>query len=90
MRVRHGVRAVMLDDDDRILLCRMRIAPPGTAVWITPGVVGDRVVAGQLRRRGRFPTPHCGGRPPPSTKPVSSSSSLRSASSGDSPSSTPP
>ncbi|MFD4190544.1 MULTISPECIES: NUDIX domain-containing protein [Amycolatopsis] len=37
MRVRHGVRAVMLDDDDRILLCRMRIAPPGTAVWITPG-----------------------------------------------------
>ncbi|MEV5301546.1 NUDIX domain-containing protein [Amycolatopsis methanolica] len=36
MRVRRGVRAVMLDDD-RILLCRMRIAPPGTAVWITPG-----------------------------------------------------
>ncbi|GAB3572456.1 NUDIX hydrolase [Amycolatopsis endophytica] len=37
MKVRHAVRAIMLDDDDRILLCRMALGPPGACLWITPG-----------------------------------------------------
>lgn len=38
MNLRHSVRAVVLDEDDRILLCRFAIPEPaGTVVWAAPG-----------------------------------------------------
>jgi ADP-ribose pyrophosphatase YjhB (NUDIX family) len=38
LRLRHSVRAVVLDEDDRILLCRFAIPePPGLIVWAAPG-----------------------------------------------------
>jgi ADP-ribose pyrophosphatase YjhB (NUDIX family) len=39
LRLRHAVRAVILDEEDRILLCRMAIAEAaGTMiVWVAPG-----------------------------------------------------
>ncbi|MFF5081394.1 NUDIX domain-containing protein [Actinoplanes sp. NPDC000266] len=36
MRLRHGVRAILLSRDDRILLCRHLLAD-GTGVWTMPG-----------------------------------------------------
>ncbi|MGW2086396.1 NUDIX hydrolase [Streptomyces sp. NPDC001880] len=38
MHLRHSVRAVVLDEDDRILLCRFTIpGPEKTVVWATVG-----------------------------------------------------
>ncbi|MEU0189982.1 NUDIX domain-containing protein [Streptomyces afghaniensis] len=38
VNLRHSVRAIILDDDDRILLCRFAIPEPaGTVVWAAPG-----------------------------------------------------
>ncbi|MET8748170.1 NUDIX domain-containing protein [Streptomyces sp. NPDC004728] len=38
VNLRHSVRAVVLDEDDRILLCRHAIpAPARTVVWAAPG-----------------------------------------------------
>ena len=38
VRLRRSVRAVVLDEADRVLLCRLAIPdPPGTVVWATPG-----------------------------------------------------
>jgi 8-oxo-dGTP pyrophosphatase MutT (NUDIX family) len=36
--LRHAVRAIVLDEEDRILLCRFAIPEPaGTVVWAPPG-----------------------------------------------------
>ena len=36
--LRHSARAIILDEDERILLCRFAIPEPaGTVVWATPG-----------------------------------------------------
>ena len=38
VNLRHSVRAIILDEDDCILLCRFAIPkPPGTVVWAAPG-----------------------------------------------------
>jgi 8-oxo-dGTP diphosphatase len=38
LELRHSVRAVVLDEDDRILLCRFAIPEPaGRIVWAAPG-----------------------------------------------------
>lgn len=38
VNLRHSVRAIILDEDDRILLCRFAIPEPaGTIVWAAPG-----------------------------------------------------
>ncbi|MFI6857008.1 NUDIX hydrolase [Streptomyces sp. NPDC050416] len=38
VHLRHSVRAIILDEDDRILLCRFAIPEPaGTVVWAAPG-----------------------------------------------------
>lgn len=38
MNLRHSVRALILDEDDRLLLCRFAIPEPaGTVVWAAPG-----------------------------------------------------
>ena len=38
VNLRHSVRAVILDEEDRVLLCRIVLPEPdGTVVWITPG-----------------------------------------------------
>jgi ADP-ribose pyrophosphatase YjhB (NUDIX family) len=38
MRLRHSVRAIILTDDDHVLLCRHLIpGPPGGVVWAPPG-----------------------------------------------------
>ncbi|MFD8812778.1 NUDIX hydrolase [Streptomyces sp. NPDC059627] len=38
VNLRHSVRAVILDEGDRILLCRFAIPDPaGTVVWAAPG-----------------------------------------------------
>ncbi|MFB6713639.1 MULTISPECIES: NUDIX hydrolase [unclassified Streptomyces] len=38
VNLRHSVRAIILDEDKRILLCRFAIPEPaGTVVWATPG-----------------------------------------------------
>jgi ADP-ribose pyrophosphatase YjhB (NUDIX family) len=34
---RHSVRALVLDPDDRILLCRHKIPAPQRTVWAAPG-----------------------------------------------------
>ncbi|MEU7581387.1 NUDIX domain-containing protein [Streptomyces sp. NPDC041068] len=36
LKLRHSVRAVLLDEEDRVLLCRC-LVPGGEVVWITPG-----------------------------------------------------
>ncbi|XVU20692.1 NUDIX domain-containing protein [Actinoplanes sp. CA-054009] len=36
MRLRHGVRAILLTGDDRVLLCR-HLIDGGSAVWTMPG-----------------------------------------------------
>lgn len=35
--LRHAVRAVVLDDKDRVLLCRFDLLTQGVVVWATPG-----------------------------------------------------
>ncbi|WP_106399128.1 NUDIX domain-containing protein [Actinocorallia populi] len=38
LRLRHSVRAILLDEDERVLLCRFAITDPvETFVWTTPG-----------------------------------------------------
>jgi hypothetical protein len=38
LNLRHSVRAIILTDDDRVLLCRHLIpGPPGRGVWAAPG-----------------------------------------------------
>ncbi|WP_329327227.1 NUDIX hydrolase [Streptomyces luteogriseus] len=38
VNLRHSVRALILDEDDRLLLCRFAIPEPaGTVVWAAPG-----------------------------------------------------
>ncbi|MFJ3777402.1 NUDIX hydrolase [Streptomyces sp. NPDC090075] len=38
VNLRHSVRAIILDEDDRVLLCRFAIPKPaGTVVWAAPG-----------------------------------------------------
>ncbi|WP_254898129.1 NUDIX hydrolase [Kitasatospora sp. NA04385] len=38
MRLRHSVRAIVLDEADRVLLCRHVLpGPSGTVVWAAPG-----------------------------------------------------
>ncbi|MFG3716431.1 NUDIX hydrolase [Streptomyces massasporeus] len=38
VNLRHSVRALILDEDDRVLLCRFAIPEPaGTVVWAAPG-----------------------------------------------------
>ncbi|MFE3905697.1 NUDIX domain-containing protein, partial [Streptomyces sp. NPDC059153] len=38
LNLRHPVRAVVLDENDRILLCRFAFPEPaGTVVWAAPG-----------------------------------------------------
>lgn len=48
--LRHNVRAVILDGEDRILLCRFEL--PTRVVWATPGggVEPDETPLGALRR----------------------------------------
>lgn len=36
-RLRHSVRAIVLDHDDRILLCRMALPDPDRVIWAAPG-----------------------------------------------------
>lgn len=35
--LRHAVRAVVLDDKDRVLLCRFDLPTQGVVVWAAPG-----------------------------------------------------
>jgi ADP-ribose pyrophosphatase YjhB (NUDIX family) len=38
VNLRHSVRAIILDENDRVLLCRFAIPEPaGTVVWAAPG-----------------------------------------------------
>ncbi|SCF72751.1 NUDIX hydrolase [Streptomyces sp. Ncost-T10-10d] len=53
LNLRHSVRAVVLDENDRILLCRFAIPEPaGTVVWAAPGggVERDETALAALRR----------------------------------------
>jgi 8-oxo-dGTP diphosphatase len=36
-RLRHSVRALIVDDDSRVLLCRFRLQDEGIDLWTTPG-----------------------------------------------------
>jgi 8-oxo-dGTP diphosphatase len=36
-RLRHAVRALIVDDEHRILLCRFDLSDKGVVVWATPG-----------------------------------------------------
>lgn len=54
--LRHSVRAVILDEDDCILLCRFAIPDPaGTVVWAAPGggIEPGETPLGALRREVR-------------------------------------
>ncbi|MFG2729858.1 NUDIX hydrolase [Streptomyces canus] len=54
--MRHSVRAIILDEDDRILLCRFAIPEPaGTVVWAAPGggIEPGETLLGALRREVR-------------------------------------
>jgi ADP-ribose pyrophosphatase YjhB (NUDIX family) len=56
LNLRRSARAVILDEDDRILLCRFAIPePPGTVVWAAPGggIEQGETVLGALRRELR-------------------------------------
>ncbi|WP_328484161.1 NUDIX domain-containing protein [Streptomyces sp. NBC_00377] len=53
VHLRHSVRAIILDDDDFILLCRFAIPEPaGTVVWAAPGggIERDETPLAALRR----------------------------------------
>jgi len=54
--LRHSVRAIILDEDDRVLLCRFAIPDPaGTVVWAAPGggIEPGETPLGALRREVR-------------------------------------
>ncbi|MFI9176354.1 NUDIX hydrolase [Streptomyces lincolnensis] len=54
--MRHAVRAIILDEGDRILLCRFAIPDPaGTVVWAAPGggIEPGETPLGALRREVR-------------------------------------
>ena len=54
--MRHSVRAIILDEDDRVLLCRFAIPDPaGTVVWAAPGggIEPGETPLGALRREVR-------------------------------------
>ncbi|MFI5774308.1 NUDIX domain-containing protein [Streptomyces sp. NPDC051658] len=57
VNLRHTVRAIILDQDDRILLCRFAIPKPGgtTVVWAAPGggVESGETLLTALRRELR-------------------------------------
>lgn len=56
VNLRHSVRAIILDEDDRILLCRFAIPDPaGTIVWAAPGggIEPGETPLGALRREVR-------------------------------------
>jgi ADP-ribose pyrophosphatase YjhB (NUDIX family) len=56
VNLRHSVRAIILDEDDRILLCRFAIPEPvGTVVWAAPGggIEQDETPLAALRRELR-------------------------------------
>jgi 8-oxo-dGTP pyrophosphatase MutT (NUDIX family) len=53
VNLRHPVRAVILDEAGRVLLCRIVLPEPdGTVVWVTPGggVEPGETLLGALRR----------------------------------------
>ncbi|MFH9402579.1 NUDIX domain-containing protein [Streptomyces sp. NPDC017638] len=53
VNLRHSVRAIILDDDDCVLLCRSAIPEPaGTVVWAAPGggIGQDETPLAALRR----------------------------------------
>jgi 8-oxo-dGTP pyrophosphatase MutT (NUDIX family) len=56
LNLRHSVRAILLTDDDRILLCRHDIAdPPPRVVWAAPGggIESGETMLAALRRELR-------------------------------------
>lgn len=56
VNLRHAVRAIILDADDCVLLCRFSIPdPPGTVVWAAPGggIEPDETPLAALRRELR-------------------------------------
>lgn len=57
VKLRHAVRALVLDPDDRVLLCRFAIPKPGggIVVWAAPGggVEGGETLLAALRRELR-------------------------------------
>ncbi|MEU1106598.1 NUDIX domain-containing protein, partial [Streptomyces tibetensis] len=56
VNLRHSVRAIILDENDRILLCRFAISKPvGTVVWAAPGggIEQDETPLAALRRELR-------------------------------------
>ncbi|MYU51591.1 MULTISPECIES: NUDIX hydrolase [Streptomyces] len=53
VNLRHSVRAIILDEDERILLCRFAVPEPaGTVVWAAPGggIEPDETPLAALRR----------------------------------------
>ncbi|MEU3980480.1 NUDIX domain-containing protein [Streptomyces sp. NPDC026672] len=53
LNLRHAARAVVLDEDDRVLLCRFALPDPvPRVVWATPGggLEGDETPLAALRR----------------------------------------
>ncbi|MFJ8493751.1 NUDIX domain-containing protein [Streptomyces sp. NPDC094038] len=68
VHLRHSVRAIVLDEDDRILLCRIAIPDPaGTVVWAAPGggIEPDETLLGALRREVREEVGLMSGAPDP-------------------------
>ncbi|MFD7812031.1 NUDIX hydrolase [Streptomyces sp. NPDC059785] len=53
LKLRHAVRAVLLDEEDSVLLCRFEVPePPGSVVWTAPGggIERDESPRAALRR----------------------------------------
>jgi ADP-ribose pyrophosphatase YjhB (NUDIX family) len=52
VNLRHAVRAIILDENDCVLLCRFVFPEPGTVVWAAPGggVEQDETPLAALRR----------------------------------------
>ncbi|MEQ4208975.1 NUDIX domain-containing protein [Actinopolymorpha sp. B17G11] len=51
-RLRHAVRALIVDDEQRILLCRFDLSRQGIVVWASPGggIEPGETLLGALRR----------------------------------------
>lgn len=58
VNLRHAVRAVILDERDRVLLCRLTLAGPAAVIWAAPGggVGRDETPMTALRREIREET----------------------------------